>query len=84
MYKATVRLKGQLTIPKVVRERLGFEPGDRVIFGFDDDSVRLRAVRRQSVESLFSSLTGTDLPYPDRHEERTAARKALSDRLQQG
>lgn len=29
-YKATITAKGQITIPKFVREQLVFQPGDRV------------------------------------------------------
>lgn len=32
MSKATVTYKGQITLPKAVREQLGLQPGDRVSF----------------------------------------------------
>ena len=32
MAKATVTYKGQITLPKAVREQLGVRPGDRVSF----------------------------------------------------
>lgn len=32
MPKATVTYKGQITLPKAVREQLGVRPGDRVSF----------------------------------------------------
>lgn len=41
-FEATVTSKGQLTIPKAVRERLNIEPGEKVVFRFDEDGgVRL-------------------------------------------
>jgi len=42
--KSTVTSKGQITLPKDVREKLGLSSGDRVEFFFEDDqSVRLVA-----------------------------------------
>ena len=32
MPKATITFKGQITLPKAVREQLGVRPGDRVSF----------------------------------------------------
>ena len=32
MPKATITYKGQITLPKAVREQLGVQPGDRVSF----------------------------------------------------
>lgn len=32
----TVTVKGQVTIPKPIRDRLGLRPGDRIDFAFDD------------------------------------------------
>jgi len=37
MASATVTSKGQITIPKDVRERLGLEAGDRVVFVVQSD-----------------------------------------------
>jgi antitoxin PrlF len=43
---ATISSKGQLTLPKVVRERLGVDKGDEVEFTLDDQGIHLRP-RRQ-------------------------------------
>lgn len=37
MPKATVTYKGQITLPKAVREQLGVRPGDRVSFRATED-----------------------------------------------
>lgn len=37
MASSTMTSKGQVTIPKSVRERLGLSFGDRLIFRFDDE-----------------------------------------------
>jgi antitoxin PrlF len=36
MAASTLTSKGQITIPKDVRERLGLKEGDRVVFRFDE------------------------------------------------
>lgn len=42
MAKATVTAKGQVTIPKAVRERMGLRVGDKVDFVVDRGEYRLR------------------------------------------
>lgn len=74
MSRATLTSKGQLTVPKEVRERLGLKRGDRVEFEFDGDSVRLKVQRRRSLEELRGSLPATR-EYPGKGVERKAARE---------
>ena len=38
MPTATITSKGQVTIPKAVREALGLEPGDRIAFRLIDNA----------------------------------------------
>ncbi len=66
--------KGQLTVPKDVREWLNLKSGDRVVFEFEGDSVRLKAERRRSLEELRGSLPATR-EYPGKEAEREAARE---------
>ena len=52
-YDATVTSRGQITIPKDVRERLGLETGETVIFRFDvDGGVRMVRVPSDPRERL--------------------------------
>lgn len=40
---ATITSKGQVTIPKVIRDELGLRQGDRLLFVLEDDgSIRIR------------------------------------------
>ena len=77
MRKATITSKGQLTIPKQVRERLGLKPGDRLAFDLDDDAILLRVEKRRTLEELRGSLPA-GRGYPSREAEREAARGHVS------
>ncbi len=55
--KATVSEKGQVTIPKRLRERLGIRPGQ--VLDFEEDGGRLvarKAVREDLLDRLYGSL----------------------------
>ena len=61
--ESTVTAKGQVTIPKVMREYLGLEPGDKVIFTYlDAVGIRIEpALRRQgrrAAKGGFAALRG--------------------------
>jgi AbrB family looped-hinge helix DNA binding protein len=56
MTESTLTSKGQITIPKVVRDRLHLEPGDKVYFDVQDDGSVSMVTRKQPVESLFGLL----------------------------
>jgi antitoxin PrlF len=56
--ESTLTSKGQITIPKVVRERLHLEPGDRVYFDIRDDGSVSMVTRKHPIESLFCLLKG--------------------------
>lgn len=72
MSRSKLTSKGQITVPKDVRERLGLKSGDRVVFEFEGDSVRLRVEERRSLEELRGSLPATQ-EYPGKDAERHAA-----------
>ena len=55
--KATVSEKGQVTIPKVLRDRLGIRAGE--ILEFEEDSGRLIArkiVERDEIDAVYGIL----------------------------
>ena len=55
--KATVSQKGQITIPKRIRDRLGIRPGE--VLDFDEEGGRLvarKAGGRDRVAELYGSL----------------------------
>ena len=56
MSESTVTSKGQITIPKAVREALHLEIGDKVYFDVKDDGTVVLVARNEPVESLFGLL----------------------------
>ena len=79
MVKATLTSKGQLTVPKEIRERLGLRSGDRVVFEFEGDSARMKVEKRKSLEELRGSLPATR-EYSGKEAERAAAREHATKR----
>jgi antitoxin PrlF len=62
MSDATLTAKGQTTIPKEIRDRLGLEPGDKLTFTtLSDGTVVMRAKTRRLLD-LAGSLTRPDQP----------------------
>ncbi|MXZ46757.1 MAG: AbrB/MazE/SpoVT family DNA-binding domain-containing protein [Chloroflexi bacterium] len=54
MVESGVTSKGQTTLPKAVREALGVQPGDRVRYIIEGETVRIVAVR--PIQRLFGAL----------------------------
>lgn len=63
MAVATMTSKGQLTVPKEIRDRLGLKPGDKVelVLG-PDDRVVMRRKRSLSITELFRVLPKGAVP----------------------
>ncbi len=63
--KATITSKGQITIPKAIRERLNLHPGD--VLEFDEEAPILKA-RKGIPDSAFEkarAMMEEDHPYND-------------------
>ena len=71
--------KGQVVIPKALRDALGLRPGDDVVFDREGDAVRVR--RAGSDGPLIGRFAGSDLTADllrDRVDERDRADRARS------
>jgi AbrB family looped-hinge helix DNA binding protein len=65
--KALVTSKGQVTIPKELREKFGIEPGTQVDFSATEDGIRVRKVVDRSkrlavLGCLRKELAGRSIP----------------------
>ena len=69
--------KGQVVIPKTIRDDVGLHPGDDVEFSVDDDEVILRRAKPRS--ELRGRYQGTDLTGA-LLSERSADRSREDDR----
>lgn len=54
--QATLTSKGQITVPREVRQRLGLQTGDKLLFEGDGDVIRVRPVRRRSAFSKYRGI----------------------------
>ena len=65
--------KGQVVIPKELRDELGIEPGDEVIFWLEGDELRLK--RYQLPKTLRGRWAGSNMLEEYRAEKRRELEK---------
>lgn len=63
MQQAKVTYKGQITIPKAVREALNIEEGDSVMLKIEGDHAILRPLKKKALSEFFGAFPATQ-PYP--------------------
>lgn len=78
---ATITSKGQLTIPKAVRDAMNLREGDQVVVVVENARISLYPVRRRGIPGLQGAFAGLR-PFPGREAEQEAAmREAARDAL---
>ncbi|MCF8053423.1 MAG: AbrB/MazE/SpoVT family DNA-binding domain-containing protein [Desulfobacterales bacterium] len=77
---ATVTTKGQVTIPKAIRERMGIRPNDKVDFKIENGRVVMKALK--TLLDLRGSVQA--IPGASIQVEREAYRKRMSERKEAG
>lgn len=85
-----VGIKGQVVIPKAIRDRIGIRPGDEVAFDSDDQEVRIRRVkdaeanRADQIKALRGAWSkgsaGTDGLLAERRKERELEERRAEER----
>jgi AbrB family looped-hinge helix DNA binding protein len=80
MPAATVTSKGQVTIPKVIRDAMGVRPGDRVRFTRREDGTVVVEPETVDVRSLRGSLKGFAKRVVTVEEMNEAIADAVADR----
>ena len=63
MQQAKVTYKGQITIPKAVRDALNIEEGDSVTLRVEGEHAILRPVKKKALLEFFGVFPATK-PYP--------------------
>ncbi len=80
MSTATVTSKGQITLPKKVRNALGLREHDQVIFLIEGDKAIMTPVHQRSLTSLGGIFKGR-APYTSREAEREAAMRHVAEHV---
>ncbi len=75
---ATLTSKGQITIPKKIREALNLQEKDQVLFVLDDERAILLPLRRRPLQELRGALPATR-PYPGMDAIRAEVQRNLGD-----
>ena len=76
MQKAKVTFKGQVTIPKEIRNALNIEEGESVVFVVEGDHAIMKPFKKKSLLDFYGSLQATR-PYPG----VSAIRKEIRDKF---
>ena len=80
MVTATLTSKGQLTIPKAVRDSLHLHTGDRVAFIVHGDAEAVMKPVTKSVDDVFGRLHGAGQPCKSVEEMKAAVAKRMRKR----
>lgn len=60
--EAKITSKGQVTVPREVRQALGVKPGDKIVFEQSGKDVRVRPLRSKSVFAKYRGIGNPGVP----------------------
>lgn len=82
MYTAKISSKGQITLPRGIRQCLNAKPGDRVMFVVGDKTVALRPIASISAKALAGVFRQYVVPGrvggPERHLVKKGVARAAA------
>jgi antitoxin PrlF len=80
MRQAKVTFKGQITIPKAVREALDIREGDSITFQIDGDHAVLKPLKKKPLVDFFGAFP-TKRPYPGLEAMRKEVHHTIGKRF---
>lgn len=60
--EAKITSKGQITVPREVRQALGVKPGDKIVFEQNGKEVSVRPLRSKSVFAKYRGIGNPGMP----------------------
>lgn len=60
--EAKITSKGQITVPREIRQALGVKPGDKIVFEQNGKEVSVRPVRSKSVFAKYRGIGNPGVP----------------------
>ena len=78
----TVTSKGQVTIPKPIRQALGITERDQLLFLIEGDRAVMIPIHRRPISELFGALPATR-PFPGVQAVRDEVRTDMTSKINQ-
>ncbi len=80
MQRAKITYKGQVTIPKKIRNALAIKEGDSVIFSLEGDHAVVMPIKKKVLSDFLGSLPATR-PYPGSEAIRKEVHEKITQRF---
>ena len=80
MQQAKVTFKGQITIPKAVREALDIQAGDSVTFRLEGDHAVVKPLKKKALLDFYGAFPARR-PYPGLEAVRKEVHHKIAERI---